>query len=403
MRSYNIPPDAVGDGAESDFINRTLKRSGELQFYDSQTVKVEQTTRGVRWHAKIPPPVQGEAPVVKKHPFKVYQPTNFASFTTGFVFRDPTSGVATVCNIDATKPTNLDATPPTVNPGTDAWRFWAVRSGYCEYRPVYSLAIALRDYSNNYGLILPVDLTDRVEWTYKGQDFSDSTTNTNTPPIVMYGPPPGPHMFTGMVLWIKITSETDNDSGYTVAIAGALMSEAHGSPQFISGFPQIGPNAILLAEIYPGRWWSNDSDPNYYFTTDFVVNQILDDHVLNRYPPGNGNYLSGLNPYTTAHEKYVVGGIMNMRGVMDFTMHTNDPADLDAQVFYPGDVVSVTWVVTEPTDTVEGVIGNALYIFSQIFPANLPDIGDTTGMSQGQIVSLTFSGWKRITYSQYAG
>ena len=61
MRSYNIPPDASGDGPESDFINRTLKRFGELQFYDSQTVKVEQTTRGVRWHTKIPP-IQPAAP-----------------------------------------------------------------------------------------------------------------------------------------------------------------------------------------------------------------------------------------------------------------------------------------------------------------------------------------------------
>ena len=38
----------------SDFINRNLGRLDELQFFDSQTVKVEQTTRGTRFHVKSP-------------------------------------------------------------------------------------------------------------------------------------------------------------------------------------------------------------------------------------------------------------------------------------------------------------------------------------------------------------
>ena len=52
MRSKNINPDGSGNGPESDFINRVLGRLLELQFYDSQTIKVEQTTRGTRFHAK---------------------------------------------------------------------------------------------------------------------------------------------------------------------------------------------------------------------------------------------------------------------------------------------------------------------------------------------------------------
>lgn len=55
MRSKNINKDASGNGPGSDFINRTLERHNELQFFDSQTVKVEQMTRGTRFHAKIPP------------------------------------------------------------------------------------------------------------------------------------------------------------------------------------------------------------------------------------------------------------------------------------------------------------------------------------------------------------
>ena len=59
MRNFQTNPDGSGNGPVTDFINRLLKRLTELQFYDSQTVKVEQTTRGVRWHVKIPPPTPG--------------------------------------------------------------------------------------------------------------------------------------------------------------------------------------------------------------------------------------------------------------------------------------------------------------------------------------------------------
>ena len=55
MRSKNINPDGNGNGAQSDFINRSLERFRELQFYDSQTISVEQTTRGTRFHTKTVP------------------------------------------------------------------------------------------------------------------------------------------------------------------------------------------------------------------------------------------------------------------------------------------------------------------------------------------------------------
>ncbi len=51
MRSKRIQSDGSGNGPESDLINRILDRLKELQFYDSQTVKVEQLTRGTRFHA----------------------------------------------------------------------------------------------------------------------------------------------------------------------------------------------------------------------------------------------------------------------------------------------------------------------------------------------------------------
>ena len=55
MRTYGQNQDGSGNGPFSDFINRVLKRLTELQFYDSTTVKVEQTTRGTRFHALVRP------------------------------------------------------------------------------------------------------------------------------------------------------------------------------------------------------------------------------------------------------------------------------------------------------------------------------------------------------------
>ena len=52
MRSYPNNPDGNGTGAWSDLINRIYKRFTELCFYDSQTITVEQTTRGTRFHLK---------------------------------------------------------------------------------------------------------------------------------------------------------------------------------------------------------------------------------------------------------------------------------------------------------------------------------------------------------------
>lgn len=51
MRSKNIHSDGSGNGPDSDFINRVLERLKELQLYSTDTVKVEQTTRGTRFHA----------------------------------------------------------------------------------------------------------------------------------------------------------------------------------------------------------------------------------------------------------------------------------------------------------------------------------------------------------------
>ena len=58
MRNYQNNPDGSGNGPFSTFLKYITKRLTELQFYDSQTVSVEQTTRGTKFHVK-PTKAQG--------------------------------------------------------------------------------------------------------------------------------------------------------------------------------------------------------------------------------------------------------------------------------------------------------------------------------------------------------
>jgi hypothetical protein len=69
-------------------------------------------------------PPQTQQTFEEFHPFKIYQPDTNLLATTGTTF--DISGNPLSIAIDSTVPTNL---PTTVNPTTDGWRIWAVRTG----------------------------------------------------------------------------------------------------------------------------------------------------------------------------------------------------------------------------------------------------------------------------------
>ena len=61
MRSWNSPA-PTGNENETTFVQGVARKlKSELQFYDSTTVRVEQTTRGVRFHAR---PARGASSTV---------------------------------------------------------------------------------------------------------------------------------------------------------------------------------------------------------------------------------------------------------------------------------------------------------------------------------------------------
>ena len=80
MRSYNVKKDGSGNSVESDYLNRGLKRAEELQVYDSSTIRWEQTTRGMRAHANIPPSATGASGYMGE-----YDPT--ISYSAGQSFK----------------------------------------------------------------------------------------------------------------------------------------------------------------------------------------------------------------------------------------------------------------------------------------------------------------------------
>ena len=286
------------------------------------------------------PALKAPAPM---HPFKIYQPTNYASFAAGIAFLDPSSGVGSVCNIDATKPTDFTAIPPTVNPTTDAWRFWAVRTGDVEVRPLYSSQDYYGVDGTNWGVKLTVENNADGVFIDYAEGYDAPTTDTNNPPLIIPDAPGG-NFLIGMALWIQITPDASGADYPSAAIAGCACFEGF-SPQW-SLYPGFGngmqgPNMVPIGIVYANGL--SDTNPPWYLGVP-VVKQELFDHAINRYSPGTGNFMVGINYTTTPRTNYMAGGAMNFRGVATWdkvSAYDCSPTDLEDQVFYPGDVINV--------------------------------------------------------------
>ena len=85
-------------------MNWVMKKFTELQFYDSTTVKVEQTTRGVTFHAK--PSVGQLAGLRWQTPDKELDPTVAVSKNT-FVYISPLNTLVTAGMTDVVSNSNV--------------------------------------------------------------------------------------------------------------------------------------------------------------------------------------------------------------------------------------------------------------------------------------------------------
>ncbi len=92
MRTRTTNKDGSGNGGWANFVDWIYRKFEELQFYDSTTVAVEQTTRGVRWHVK--PIVAGTAGFNWQAPNKELNPAVSVSKDT-FVYISPLNTLVT--------------------------------------------------------------------------------------------------------------------------------------------------------------------------------------------------------------------------------------------------------------------------------------------------------------------
>jgi len=282
------------------------------------------------------------------HPFKIYQPNNLAQFVGQMMpmFTTVFGGASTPCTITAANvPTNLAAMPPTVSIA-DIWRFFAVRSGIVEFRPIYT-----NEYNgpnsyvptdpNNWGLKMgafnsgdssfPVITgTDGIGvWdTNAGirNQFDDQTETAGS--VCIIGINPNMTQPVNVALWIQITPDTTT-AGPTFTING--IASNLGNILGTSGISP-GPNSIPIGEVFISADLST-----------FLVYQEVFDHINNRYPPGTGNFIPG--HVQLGEQFYPQSSMLCVRGTWELDTTTPpgtvtaNPTDLVSQLFYPGDVV----------------------------------------------------------------
>lgn len=287
-------------------------------------------------------------------PFKVYQPTGLSVWlgkTCPLIVGTSDNGVFRQCVVvAAATPTDLSANPAKVSLA-DTWRFIAVRSGLIEYRPIYNQGVggifdSIPLDPNNWGVKGPYgsewpnpDVTDGgvysstviytdgvADWLIAdGGGFASEQTTTVSPPLVI-GIDTIPQD-TGLTvsLWVDITADTLLEQA--VFTLKGTVQHLGAPPVFFdpSYIFQPGPLTIPIAEWvdYP----MNRADGFLPTPLQFVF-----DHVNNRYPGGDGNF-----------SLFGQGTVFNFRGTIGTTGSEidQDPDDLENQLFYPGDVVTV--------------------------------------------------------------
>lgn len=309
------------DLRDADSTGKQWKRNlrDAAQNYSNQQA-LSQVTRAVE---KIRRRVIGMPPVAQNlHPFQIYQPTNFASFTTGTTFLG-TDGTPTTCNIDANVPTNFANSPPTVNPKTDAWRFWAVRTGAIETRPIYTIgpfSNADTPDSSQFGVLTVCTYCD-------GNGMSETNImETQTSPLILSGSPT-PGQSSWYDFWIRIQPDPPNSF--------PILPQVAITPNLNSGNTFGGTTANSPTQIFIGVVMTTDNTgiPNY-------TEQILYGHATGRFPCGNGNFLTKTSNSPT-DSPLLGGSVLNFRGSTD-GVSTYAPTDLNMQIMYPGDVVLLT-------------------------------------------------------------
>ncbi len=352
------PKPVSGASPQASWLNLLLEacKNREIRHIDGMDDQATSTGRVFKKKFNPPPPTAGSA-AAKIPPFAIYKinPPPDGTNTTTF----DSTGAQVAITVDSNVPTDFSAIPPTVNPVTDAWRFYQVRSGYVQVRPYFSLIGSLggfySGYFKDYSALLRVyDVCDGItpegypfgSLNGKPWDTSDKTLGVGSvlSPLVI------PSLagddtdldFDGNVLfsfWLTITPDSGPSDDVAITLNGWRWSYSAIGSYVNSPFPGASPNVIPIGVIKSQQAnFDSPTSPNPY---DLVIDQIQSGHVINRYPPGmlgnSGPF--GPTPNTPTNPPSATDDIA---GPMIYRGNWQNDVTIQDSAFYPGDFVSYT-------------------------------------------------------------
>lgn len=318
-----------------------------------------------------PPPAQ----VIDYHPFEIYKPDLSGLSTSGWI--PDGSGIMRPIAISTATPTNL---PTTINPKTDAWRIWAVRTGAVSLRNLYSAtvdnqvfltgfeaSVPLSDFSMSYEVTSGCDsvaLGNQTGLPYEYDPGSDSLASkfglVVTPlilPASITPSPIGTPPLYGLALVVRIDTAA-NGSGSGLPPATLMGFVYNCLTQYNTAFPTPAdcmaiPIGAISALGY--KYYESGGD-----SKSFTPFQIQYGNILSRY-----GLFENQNQESSGDLLY--NATLNFRG----NWQNDQIAD---EIFYPGDTIQyqremdftasggITVTITDP----EGGSGSKLY-FTELY------------------------------------
>ncbi len=362
LRSTLDPDNLTNQHKKTDVVkSSTFNLAGQV----SRLVEIETRKR----RRILTPPIQSKDTILS-HPFKIYQPSNTSSLTQGVTFLGE-DGTPTVCMITSA-PTDFTATPPHVNSG-ETWRFWTVRSGMIDYRPIYNFEGSFPPTNSQVTWVYGYDAQNWVwKWHMTGRDannqfdytdgvvpFDDPSLKMNETQSVLIVPDGDSGDTFQFSIWINFIQETTTDFwSFTIRATrhDDSIDNSSGYPDSTFGIIPVGVIQFLGGS-----------------TSNTQIYQYLFDHVNNRYPAqSQGNFSGQISKPS--------GSVMNYRGKWDKSNNRFEPLDLTSQVFYSGDCVKI--YNSDPEANVDG-----LYQFTGRVPHLTPNVWeDPSSSSSWQLI-----------------
>lgn len=276
---------------------------------------------------EIPPQVDKE----NFYPFKIYKPDFSLLTPQGNTFDD--SGNPVAINIDSTVPTNL---PTTVNPKTDGWRIWAVRTGMVSLRSYEfaqtdvqfffpggsgSAQVNLSDFSTSFEVSSGCDGIGIGFQQGLPYDFDPADGTAQAPvsitPIVINADPDEFGLY-GFALFLKTTSVFAPEANTPATLMG-LSYDAHFGGELV--FPTPTDSSFIPIGVISSLGWgfyNGQGNPKY-----LTAYQIQYGNVINRYGIFENNF---------DDEQLNYSANLNFRGNWQTDLIVNS-------CFYPGDLI----------------------------------------------------------------